>query len=64
MSQHLTSENRELLEHVFKRDFGRMDKITLTMPNLNKLVEAVRNDERASLVEKQLDAALTTLKGL
>lgn len=63
MSQHLTTENRTTLEHVFGRSFARMDKITLTMPNLNKLIEAVRLDERASLVEKQLDAALDTLKG-
>lgn len=64
MSQHLTTENREVLEGLFKRSFARMDKITLTMPNLNKLIEAVRNDERASLVEKQLDAALNTLKDI
>lgn len=64
MSQHLTTPNREVLEHVFKRSFGSVDKITLTMPNLNKLIEAIRTDERAALVEKQLDAALSTLKGI
>ena len=63
MSQHLSTENRAVLEHVFKRSFARMGKVALTMPNLNKLIEAVRLDERASLVEKQLDAAIETLKG-
>lgn len=64
MSQHLTTANREVLEHIFKRDLGSVEKVTLTMPNLNKLIEAVRTDERAALVEKQLDAALDTLKGI
>jgi hypothetical protein len=60
----ISEDNLGVLKHVFKRDIKAGTKITLTVENLAAVMDATRNDERANLVEKQLDAALQTLKGI
>lgn len=59
----LSMDNRAVLEHVTKRSVDGVAKITMDLPNLNKLLDAVRQDERANIAGAHIDAAIATLKG-
>ncbi len=59
----ISEDNLAVLEHVFKRKMKAGTKITITVENLAAVMDATRTDERANFVEKQLDAALATLRG-
>lgn len=59
----LSLDNLNVLQHVFKRPIDRVEKVTLTLDNLGKVMEAVRLDERATIMGEQLDAMTAALKG-
>ena len=63
MPEPLSKANKDVLEHVFKRPIKAGTKITLTVESLGQVLDACRVDERAALIERQLEGMIDTLKG-
>lgn len=63
MPEPLSKANKDVLEHVFKRPMKAGTKVTLTVEALGQVLDACRLDERAALVERQLEAMTDTLRG-
>lgn len=58
----ISADNLAVLEAAFKRKMKAGTKVTLTIENLGRIMQATRLDERASLVEKKLQEAIDILK--